>query len=109
MSMTPMATPLLADSVASMTAQAYYDYVTSLHKAPAQREASSPEEREAVVLSFTKTGKPSVKVKGRKPPYVTASEFLRLSRTHGVRQNVLFLYLKKRNIKVTNGLEVKLK
>lgn len=95
--------PLLAKSVSEHTPASYYAYVTGLHKAPKVRPQAK-----AVTLTMTKTGKPSVKVKGRKPPYVMQSEFLALCKEHGVRQNVLFLHLKKRGIKLTNGIEVKL-
>jgi len=98
-----MEIPLLAKAVTEHTPQSFYDYVTQLHKAPPVRTPA-----EAVTLTFTKTGKPSVKVRGRKPAYVMQSEFLALCKTHKVRQNVLFLHLKKRKIKVTNGIEVKI-
>ena len=95
------AIPLLAAQVNNWTPQDYHSYVTGLHKAPAVREQKAP-----VTMTFTKTGKPSVKVTGRKPPYVMQSEFLTLCREHSVRQNILFLHLKKRGIPVTNGTEV---
>lgn len=95
--------PLLAKHVNEWAALDYYLYITGLHKAPEVRPMKAP-----VTLTFTKKGAPSVKVTGRKPPYVMQSEFLALCREHKVRQNILFLHLKKRKIKLTNGVEVTL-
>jgi len=96
-------TPLLVDPVISFTPAAFFLYIKGLHKAPPAKP-----EKKAVTLTFTKKGSPSVKVSGRKPPYVMQSEFLALCKEHAVRQNTLFLHLKKRGIKITNGIEVKL-
>jgi hypothetical protein len=95
--------PLLVRSVIEWTPLDYFNYIKGLHQAPKVRPQKAP-----VSLTFTKKGAPSVKVTGRKPPYVMQSEFLALCREHKVRQNVLFLHLKKRKIKLTSGVEVKL-
>lgn len=94
--------PLLAgQAVADFSASAYHAFITAMHKAAPVKAAKAP-----VTMKFTITGKPSVKITGRKPPYVMQSEFLALCREHSIRQNVLFLHLKKRGIPVTNGTEV---
>lgn len=102
--MTATEIPLIAPSpLNDFTPQSWHDYVTGMHKAPAAKAPLKP----AVTMTRTKTGKPSVKVRGRKPPYVMQSEFLMLCKEGGIRQNELFLHLKKRGIPVTNGTEVK--
>lgn len=95
--------PLLAPKrVSEFTPQEWLDYVTALHRAPEVRATKPP-----ITFARTKTGKPSVKVTGRNPPYIMQSEFIQLCREHQLRQNEFFIYLKKRGISVTNGTEVK--
>jgi len=106
MTMKNLVLPLVSGKHISQFAPIEYKrHIESLYEdcpiRQAKREANLPK----VIFKYTATGKPSLLVQRREPKFLTQAEFDALCAAHQLPKNVLFLYLKKRQIELRPGTE----
>lgn len=98
--------PLVANRhISQFAPKEYKKHIESLYEdcplRKEKREANLPK----VIFKWTKTGNPSILISKREPKYLTEAEFQMLTEAHKLPKNILFLYLKKRQIELRPGAE----
>ena len=106
MIMTNSVIPLISKKhIGQFSPKEYKAHIESLYEDCPIRQAKREAELPSVIFKWTSIGNPSLLVQKRDPKYITNAEFDLIASAQNLPKNILFLYLKKRQIDLRAGEE----